>query len=99
MSSGKVKLNDPSVLRIKKPDIECTPKKIAAIQEKLNEKAPGWEVFRNEETGECFYYNKRNENVKSYFPTPRGNENKSCSIQGGSKKTRRKNSKTQKRRK
>ena len=73
MSSGKVKLNDPSVLRIKKPDIECTPKKIAAIQEKLN--------------------------VKSYFPTPRGNENKSCSIQGGSKKTRRKKSKTQKRRK
>ena len=63
-SNSEVELNDPSLLRITKPNIECTPKRIAKIQEKLNEKAPGWEVFRNEETGECLYYDTRNQNVK-----------------------------------
>lgn len=97
--ASNVQLNDPSTLRIRKPDIECTPERIERIQAKLNEKSPGWRVFRNKETGECLYYSKKNNNVKSYFPTPRNNECKMCSIQGGSKKTRRKKSKTQKRRK
>jgi hypothetical protein len=96
-SNSEVELNDPSLLRIKKPNVECTAKRIAKIQEKLNEKAPGWEVFRNEETGECLYYDTRNQNVKSYFPTPRAKMNKSCAYLGGSKKKRK--SKTHKRRK
>jgi len=99
-SNSEVELNNPSLLRIKKPNVECTAKRIAKIQEKLNEKAPGWEVFRNEETGECLYYDSDNEsNVKSYFPTPKPKCNGLCAIQGGSKKTRRKKSKKQKRRK
>jgi len=98
--ASNVQLNDPSTLRIRKPDIECTPERIEKIQAKLNEKSPGWRVFRNKETGECLYYSKRNNNVKSYFPTPRINECTTCAIQGGSKKSRRhRKSKTQKRRK
>jgi hypothetical protein len=96
---SNIKLNDPSTLRIKKPNIECTPERIARLQQKLNEKAPGWEVLRNEETGECLYYDTRSQNLKSYFPTPKPKCNGMCSIQGGSKKTRRKKSRGQKRRK
>jgi hypothetical protein len=100
MASTSEEYNDPSSLRIRQPNIECTPEKIAAIQEKLNAKSPGWKVFKSGETGECLYYDTANENnVKSYFPTPK-RTCKACAYLGGSRRIRKKRkTKTLKRRK
>ena len=89
-----------SGLRIKIPtkkDIECSRAKMARMEKKA---PPGWEVRKDRETGHCYYYNPTTNNHEVYTPVVEECKGSSCSIQGGSLKTSRKNkSKTQKRRK
>lgn len=99
--------NDPSKLRIKIPrneNMECSDKKISAMQARA---PPGWEVRKDRTTGECYYYNLLTGQSETYIEQIQNlNQLKcvgsSCSIQGGSLKSRsnrKKKSKTTKRRK
>ena len=99
--------NDPSKLRIKIPrneNMECSDKKISAMQARA---PPGWEVRKDRTTGECYYYNLLTGQSEPYIEHIQNlNQLKcvgsSCSIQGGSLKSRsnrKKKSKTTKRRK
>ena len=81
----------------KKNNIECSDAKMA----KMKAKAPaGWEVIKNINSGDCYYYNPKNNSAEVFTPAVEECSGSFCAIQGGSKKTRRyRKTKTQKRRK
>ena len=98
---------DPSKLRIRIPrnqNIKCSDKKFAAMQAKA---PPGWEVRRDYTNGQCYYYNPTTQQSEMFIEQIKhineaGCTGPSCSIQGGSRKTRshkKRKSKTTKRRK
>lgn len=94
------KFNSGLRIRIpRKENMECSAAKMARMEKKA---PPGWEVRKSRETGDCYYYNPKINNGEMYTPVIQECKGTSCSIQGGSLKTRRrrnKKCKTQKRRK